>query len=39
MDRFVNVALLKEPVNWVIVPVVLILAGMALAFLMPSKPE
>lgn len=39
MERFININLLKEPLNWVIVPLVIILAGMALAYILPPKPE
>jgi hypothetical protein len=38
MDRIINVnLLLKEPLNWIIVPLVIILAGMALALILPAE--
>lgn len=39
MDSIVNTGLLKEPLNWIIVPLVIILAGMALALILPPKSE
>lgn len=42
LDKIVNTNLLREPFNWVIVPLVLIMAGLALSLVMGqhdvSKP-